>query len=61
MLQDRDLRLLEALNSMRVINREQARVAGFRSRTRANERLLALTEAGYLERRWSGSTDSAEE
>src|ERR1700722_8144317 len=49
MLQERDLRLLEALDSMRVIDREQASVvAGFRSRTRANERLLALTQAGYL-------------
>ncbi|HYF37252.1 MAG TPA: replication-relaxation family protein [Prosthecobacter sp.] len=55
MLQDRDLRLLEALQSMRVINHEQARVvAGFRSRTRANERLHALTEAGYLRRAFVG-------
>jgi hypothetical protein len=55
MLQERDLRLLEALQSMRVVSREQARVvAGFRSRTRANERLLALTEAGYLKRAFVG-------
>jgi hypothetical protein len=55
MLQDRDLRLLDALQQMRVISREQARVvAGFRSRTRANERLLALTEAGYLKRAFVG-------
>src|SRR4051794_2330082 len=55
MLQERDLRLLEALQSMRVLNREQARVvAGFRSRTRANERLLALTEAGHLKRAFVG-------
>ena len=47
MLQDRDLRLLEALDTMRVANREQAKVvAGFRSTTRANARLLALTRAG---------------
>jgi hypothetical protein len=55
MLQERDLRLLEALDSMRVIDREQASVvAGFRSRTRANERLLALTQAGYLKRAFVG-------
>jgi Replication-relaxation len=55
MLQDRDLRLLEALESMRVIDREQAKVvAGFKSRTRANERLLALTQAGYLKRAFVG-------
>lgn len=56
MLQDRDLRLLEALESMRVINREQAKVvAGFRSTTRANARLLALTRAGLLKRAFIGS------
>jgi hypothetical protein len=55
MLQERDRRLLEALESMRVIDREQAMVvAGFRSRTRANERLLALTQAGYLKRAFVG-------
>jgi hypothetical protein len=55
MLQPRDLRLLEALESMRVISREQARVvAGFASRTRANERLLALTRAGFLKRAFVG-------
>ena len=45
-LQERDLRLFEALESMRVINREQAKVvAGFQSTRRANDRLL----------RWKGS------
>jgi hypothetical protein len=55
MLQERDLRLLEALETMRVIDREQAMVvASFRSRTRANERLLALTQAGHLKRAFVG-------
>jgi len=50
-LQDRDRRLLDELAIMRVINREQAQiVAGFRSTTRANERLLALTRIGLLSR-----------
>lgn len=50
-LQDRDHRLLEELETMRVIDREQAKiVAGFGSTTRANTRLLALTRAGYLTR-----------
>jgi hypothetical protein len=55
-LQPRDLRLLEALETMRVINREQAKiVCGFRSTTRANARLLALTNAGFLKRAFLGS------
>lgn len=59
MLQDRDLRLMEAMQSMRVVNREQARViAGFNSRTRANERLLALTKAGYLRRAFVGRREA---
>ena len=59
MLQPRDLRLLEALESMRVINREQAAmVAGFASRTRANERLLALTRAAYLKRAFVGRREA---
>jgi hypothetical protein len=42
-LQERDLRLLESLEVMRVINREQAKViAGFHSTRRANDRLLTL-------------------
>ncbi len=55
-LQERDRRLLEALESMRVIDREQAKVvAGFHSTTRANVRLLALSQAGYLKRSFIGS------
>ena len=55
-LQERDLRLLEALETMRVIDRPQASVvAGFGSTTRANARLLALTRAGFLKRAFVGS------
>jgi len=58
-LQQRDLRLLEALETMRVIDREQAKVvAGFRSTTRANVRLLALTKAGFLRRAFLGSNQA---
>jgi hypothetical protein len=55
-LQERDLKLMEALETMRVIDREQAKiVGGFRSTTRANMRLLALTKAGFLKRAFLGS------
>ena len=55
-LQERDLRLLEALETMRVIDREQAKVvAGFRSTRRANDRLLTLTRAGFLKQAFIGS------
>jgi hypothetical protein len=55
-VQERDLRLLEALETMRAIDREQAKVvAGFRSTTRANTRLLALTRAGFLRRAFIGN------
>ena len=55
-LQERDRRLLEALETMRVIDREQAKVvASFQSTTRANVRLLALTRAGFLKRAFIGS------
>lgn len=55
-LQERDRRLLAELSVMRVIDREQAKsVAGFASTTRANSRLLALTQAGYLKRRFAGT------
>lgn len=58
-LQPRDLRLIEALETMRVIDREQAKVvAGFRSTTRANTRLLALTKAGILRRAFLGSNQA---
>jgi hypothetical protein len=55
-LQDRDRKLLAELAVMRVIDRELAKVvAGFGSTTRANTRLLALTEAGYLKRKFVGT------
>jgi len=55
-LQERDLRLLESLETMRVIDREQAKVvSGFTSTRRANDRLLALTRAGFLKRAFIGS------
>lgn len=55
-LQERDLRLLEALETMRVIDREQAKmVAGFQSTRRANDRLLMLTRSGFLKRAFIGS------
>lgn len=54
--QERDRRLLRELSVMRVIDREQAElVAGFRSVTRANARLLALTRAGLLNRFFIGT------
>jgi hypothetical protein len=58
-VQARDLRLLEELAVMRVVDREQAKiVAGFGSTTRANTRLLALTRAGLLRRFFLGSRKS---
>jgi hypothetical protein len=58
-LQARDLRLLEELAIMRVVDREQAKiVAGFGSTTRANTRLLALTRAGLLRRFFLSSRKS---
>ena len=55
-IQERDLKLFEALETMRVMDREQAKIAGgFRSTTRANARLLALTKAGFLKRAFLGS------
>ncbi len=59
-LQDRDMHLFGELAVMRVIDREQAKlVAGFRSTTRANVRLLALTRAGFLNRFFWGGIGSA--
>lgn len=59
-LQDRDLRLLEEMNTMRVVNRKQAQIiAGFRSTTRVNTRLLALTRAGFLRRIFLGGNEAA--
>src|SRR2546430_4111829 len=56
-LQPRDRQLLKELATMRVIDREQAKVvAGFGSTTRANTRLLALTQANLLRRCFLGTT-----
>ena len=58
-LQERDMRLMEALETMRVIDREQAKVVcGFRSTRWANARLLALTRAGFLKRASVGSNQA---
>jgi hypothetical protein len=55
-LQPRDLRLLNELSHMRVVDREDAReVAGFYSRTRANTRLLSLVHAGLLVKKAAGT------
>jgi hypothetical protein len=55
-LQERDLKLFEALEAMRVVDREQAKVvAGFKSTRRANNRLLQLTQAGFVKRAFVGS------
>lgn len=55
-LQPRDLSFFRELAVMRVVDREQAKiVAGFRSTTRANARLLALTRAGLLRRFFFGA------
>ena len=55
-LQERDRHLLRELSVMRLIDREQAKVvAGFRSTTRANARLLLLGRAGYLRQSFHGT------
>jgi hypothetical protein len=54
-IQDRDRHLLTELGTLRVIDREQARiVGGFGSTTRVNARLLALTQSGFLRRFFLG-------
>lgn len=56
-IQKRDRELLWELSVMRVLDREQAKVAArFGSTTRVNARLLALTEAGFLRRFFLGTT-----
>jgi hypothetical protein len=56
-LQPRDRHLLEELETMRCVDREQAKlVARFGSTTRANTRLLSLTRAGLLRRCFLGTT-----
>jgi hypothetical protein len=55
-LTDRDRLLLKELAIGKVIDREQAkRIAGFKSTTRANDRLLKLTRAGLLRRFFIGT------
>ena len=54
-VQPRDIALLRELSVMRVVDREQAKIAGgFGSITRINTRLLALTRAGLLRRFFLG-------
>lgn len=54
--QNRDRRLLRELAIMRVIDREQAKcVAGFRSTTQVNLRLVRLKRAGLLRRFFLGT------
>jgi hypothetical protein len=56
-LQERDRHIVCEIGIMRVADREQVkRVAGFRSITRVNARLLGLTRAGFLRRFWLGTT-----
>lgn len=58
--QARDLHLMRELAVMRVVDREQAKlVAGFGSTTRANARLLALTQAKFLRRFFWGTVGGA--
>src|SRR5207237_1186827 len=55
-IQQRDRHILQELAVMRVIDREQAKIiGGFRSTTRVNKRLLALTRGGLLKRFFIGS------
>jgi hypothetical protein len=55
-LTDRDRLLLKELAIGKVIDREQAkRIAGFKSTTRANDRLLKLARAGCLRRFFLGT------
>jgi hypothetical protein len=56
-IQERDRQLLRELSVMRVIDREQAKiVAGFKSTTRVNARLLLLTNVGLLKRFFLGTS-----
>lgn len=56
-VQERDRRLLRELGVLRVADREQVEiVAGFHSTTRANVRLLRLTQAGLLKRFFLGTS-----
>jgi|ERR1700733_5927607 len=56
-IQERDRHLLRELSVMRVMDREQAQVVGgFRSASRTNRRLKALTDVGLLRRSFLGAT-----
>lgn len=56
-IQERDRQFLRELAGMSVVDREQAKcVAGFRSTTRVNHRLLILTRAGLLRRFFLGTS-----
>jgi len=56
-IQPRDVNLLRELHHLRVTDRDDARlIAGFRSRTRINSRLLKLSRAGLLLRKAAGTT-----
>jgi Replication-relaxation len=58
-IQERDRHLLAELAVMRVVDREQARIAGgFNSTTRVNTRLLVLARAGLLRRFFLGAAGS---
>ena len=60
-IQERDRHLLRELAVMRILDREQAkRIAGFKSTTRANARLLALTQSGFLNRFFLGTTGAGQ-
>jgi hypothetical protein len=56
-IQERDRTLMKGIASLRVVDREQAKIiGGFNSTTRMNTRLLALTRAGLLRRFFLGAT-----
>ncbi len=58
-IQQRDRLLLTELATMRIIDRETAKlIAGFGSTTRANTRLLKLTRAGLLNRFFVGTINA---
>lgn len=60
-VQERDKHLLRGVNEMCVVDGEQAMWAGgFGSKTRANARLLALTNAGLLRRWYLGTGGSGQ-
>lgn len=55
-LQERDRHLLRELSTLRIVDRDQAKIAaGFGSDSRANRRLYSLTVAGLLRRFFLGA------